>query len=216
MASIFADKDFKSRNNEKNFNKTGNDFVLGGIISRIRTYLDELHVRLDEKAESKINNFLVTNVDGRVWVMVDSDMPVSDEYEYMSIRVQNCILKLAYGADVADGKFPNILYISAERSPELAFRKFWLENYLPLILLEEILVLLDLSKHITVLAYERASLWRQALSTAKDVTIIGQTMDPETGYFNERRPIGYVSGNMIVITSPNERLDYMGNTYEFN
>ena len=193
-------------------------FILRGIMHQLQTYLRDLGVIMDVKQQGEIVDFIGQNLNGAVELEFVDALPTL-EGEIFEVRFEAHILKLLRTRD--DGKVgKHELYAAVEKQYEVAFRKLWLGNYFPKNLLEEAIPLLDLKKPIIVLAYERPSLWRENKAKAHGITVIGQKINPETGYFVERKPIGYIERKgqeqWVVITAPNERLDYTAVTLKFN
>jgi len=210
---IITQQEIKSEMN--NYQSTY-EYIVYGIISRLSEYIEELKLKIDMKTETQIYNFLLPLVDGKVWMIYEEEIPKSDNYQYKNILFNYHILNLAYGSNIEGGKFPNVLYVSVVEAYELKFRDFWEKNYLPICLLEDAIRLLDLSKQINVIVYERVSHWRQSYMSATNPIIFGQKVDKKKLEFRERWPIGFVDGTTLVITSPNERMDYSGMNFIFN
>lgn len=194
------------------------DFILRGIIYQLQEYLkNTFGITMDVTKQKEFGEFISQNVNGMIRLEVVDKLPILPEGSYHEIDFETHILKLLF---VKDGVGKYVLYAHVEVQYEAVFRKRWLKHYLPKNLLEEAIPLVNLTKPIVVVAYERPSLWREMYEKAHGSTLIGQKINPETGYFVERKPIGYVQQKgrdcWVVITAPNERLDYTGLTIKFN
>ena len=188
--------------------KFGYGFILEGIIERIKTQLEELNIPIEQNELRQIYNFLSTIVDGKVWIEFTEELPEMKGYNYASAELKAHTLYFAYGVNTFQSRFPNALYISIKTDYEKKFRAFWEKNYLPTCLLEEAISYLDVTKPITVHVFETTYHWRGALNNAKHPIVFGQDINSKN--FKTFRPIGFVDGNFLVLTSPNEYNDPMG------
>ena len=109
-----------------------------------------------------------------------------------------------------DGKFSNMLYVYTDVDYEKKFRLFWEEHYFPTCLLEEAIAQLDLTKQVYIHVFETVYHWRGILNNAKKPVIIGQDINSKE--FKSFKPVGFVDGNYLVITSPNDKNDPVGIT----
>lgn len=193
----------------------GYEVIVNATIDRIEKYLEENNIPYEINETVQIYEFLMPLVDAKVWVKFDCDFPTSNEYVYKSIQLKTHMMNLAYSVNSKEGKFPNELYVSVEEDNERRFKELWRKNYLPTIILNEAIGLLDLTKHIVIHVYETPGPLYNMLNVAKKPIIIGQQKD-KNGQYKHYRPLGFVDGNTLVLTSPNERIEYGGMTFNFN
>lgn len=194
--------------------KFGYEFILVGIIERIENQLNELNIEYDVDNINQIYDFLAPHVDGKVWISFDTKTQPPEHYLKLSIALKMYTLNLAYGVNTIESRFPNALCVSICPDYEKMFRNFWAKKYLPTCLLEESIANLDLTQQIIVQVYEDLYHWKGTLNSAKNPIVIGQDLSSKS--FKPFRPIGFVDGNFLVITSPNEKNDPVGITYNFN
>jgi len=194
--------------------KFGYEFILDGILERIKKQLEELTITIEENELRQIYNFLSTLVDGKVWIDFREELPEIKGYYYTSIELKIHTLNLAFGINTIESRFPNALYVSVNTNYEKKFKEFWIKNYFPTCLYEEATLNLDVSNPITVHVFEDTYHWRGALTMAKNPIIIGQDINSKN--FKTFRPVGFVDGNFLVITSPNDRNDPMGKIVNYN
>jgi len=184
------------------------EFILNGIIERVKNYLEEQNVEYGENEIDQVYNFLAPHIDGKVWVECEFDFPDSNDYYYTNIAIGTSFLKLACSKCPQERKFPYSLYVKVVKDYEHEFRELWRKNYFPTILLEDAIKLLDLSKHIDIRVYEYPGPWLNMFNKAKNPVVFGQNFNYANDDFNAARPIGFVDGNFLAITSPNERMDF--------
>lgn len=194
--------------------KFGYDFILEGILDRIKAQLEEMNIAYEKTDINQIYDFLAPLVDGKVWISFEKEIPEIRGYSYNSIALGIHTLQLAYGDNIVQSRFPNALYVTVSTDYEKKFREFWRIKYLPTCILEEAISHLDLTKTVIVHVFETVYHWRGYLVNAKNPIVIGQDINSKD--FKSYRPVGYIDNNILVLTSPNDRNDPTGVVYHFN
>lgn len=185
------------------------------VIERIKNYFKEKDIILSKDNINDIYDFIKPLILGKVWLVTDKRIPTLGNYQYKATKIGEDTLCLAFGDNYFEGVFPHALYINLVQDFEKNLRQLWKENYLPYIILEEIIQRMDISKAITIHISERIGLWYDWLSEAKNPVIIGQEPNEKNDY-KAHKPIGFIDGDRVWLTAPNEYLNSMPLTLYFN
>ena len=184
--------------------------ILDSVINRVKNDVKfNYDVELTTDQQTEIYNFLCQLVDERTRVCFVKHIP-EGEYISKSFDVNAKVMTLAYGKNKKEEDifYPKVLLVCVTkkewtRLDKLSF--FWKARHLPLF--EEVQKVVDMSKPIEIVVFERASAWNiHRKSETGKVTFIGQAPHMETGAFVPSKPIGYVVGQKVVLTNPNERI----------
>ena len=191
----------------------GYEFIILGTIERIKKYFTDKDIEVDEKTYEQIYEFLSCLVDGKVWVNFESNLPEKNKYSRCDIDSEPYIIHLAYSTNY-DDHFGNTLYVYVDVDYEKKFKMFCAKRYLPENIVEESIKYLDLTRNVVVHVFEHTYNWKSALANAKKPIIIGQDVNSKD--FKTFKPVGFVDGNHLTLTSPNDRNDAVGVTYNYN